>query len=186
MHGKRKLFVRIGPPKRGSTSIQHMLHVLAPSLEQCGVHVVVASSDHGNHWNLVGGVVDPPTLDNPCSNRIYHWRYVLDELVRCNAERFVLPSERYAMPGARSGVIRRLGMLESLADIEIEVVALVRPQWQWAESYWCQSVTSGVELRRFAACVDGWHVDTQMDYNRVFGPWRDGSVLLRRERLRCS
>ena len=29
MPAKRKLFVHIGPPKTGSTSIQHMLHVLA-------------------------------------------------------------------------------------------------------------------------------------------------------------
>ena len=49
----RKLFAQIGLAKTGSTSIQHMMHVLAPSLEQCGVHVVAASSDHGNQWRVV-------------------------------------------------------------------------------------------------------------------------------------
>lgn len=186
MHGKRKLFVHIGPPKTGSTSIQHMLHVLAPSLEQCGVHVVVASSDHGNHWHLIGGVTEPPTLHNPCTNRIYQWRYVLDELVRCKAERFVLSSERCAIPDARRGVIRQLRHLQSEADLEVEVVGFVRPQWQWAESYWCQSVASGVELRRFEECVGGWFADAgldynELDYNRMFRPWRDnfGQVTVR-------
>ena len=186
MQGRRKLFVHIGPPKTGSTSIQHMLHVLAPSLEQCGVHVVVASSDQGHHWSLIGGVTEPPTLDKPCSNRIYHWRYVLDELVRCSAERFVLSSERCAIPDARRGVIRQLGYLQSGADLEIEVVGFVRPQWQWAESYWCQSIASGVELRRFEECVGGWFADTRMDYNEldyneIFRPWRDnfGRVTVR-------
>ena len=186
MRGKRKLYVHIGPPKTGTTSIQHMLHVLAPSLEQCGMHVVVASGDHGNHWHLIGGVTEPPTLDKPCSNRIYHWRYVRDELVRCSAERFVLSSERCAIPDARRGVIQRLGWLQSEADVEIEVVGLVRPQWQWAESYWCQSVASGVELRRFEECVEAWFADTrldynELDYNQLFEPWRDrfGKVTVR-------
>ena len=178
MRDERKLFVHIGPPKTGSSSIQHMLHVLAPSLEQCGVHVVVASSEHGHHWTLIGGVTDPPRLDMPCSNPVYHWRYVLDELVRCTAERFVLSSERCAIPDARRGVIRRLSLLQSEADVEVEVVGFVRPQWQWAESYWCQSVASGVELRRFEECVGGWFADKRMDYNELdynemFGPWRD-------------
>ena len=176
-HGKRKLFVHIGPPKTGTTSIQHMLHVLAPSLEQCGVHVVVASADHGSHWHLIGGVTEPPTLDNPGSNRIYHWDYVLDELTRCRADRFVLSSERCAIPDARSGVIRQLSWLRSVADVEVEIVSLVRPQWQWAESYWCQSVASGKEVRRFEECLRGWfddmHMDyNELDYNRLFQPWR--------------
>ena len=164
-----------------------MLHVLAPSLEQCGVYVVVASADHGNHWHLIGGVTDPPTLDNPSSNRIYHWRYVLDELVRCSAERFVLSSERFTIPDARRGVIRQLSWLQSEADIDVEVVGLVRPQWQWAESYWCQSVASGVELRRFDECLrewfDGVRMDyNELDYNKMFKPWREsfGKVTVRR------
>ena len=132
------------------------------------------------------GVTEPPTLDNPCTNRIYHWRYVVDELVRCSAERFVMSSERCTIPDARSGVIRRLSWLQSEADIEIEVVGFVRPQWQWAESYWCQSIASGVELRRFDECVGEWFADTRMgynelDYNRMFQPWRDsfGKVTVR-------
>lgn len=186
MRGKRKLYVHIGPPKTGTTSIQHMLHVLAPSLEQCGMHVVVASADHGNHWHLIGGVTEVPTLDMPGSNPVYQWKYVRDELVRCSAERFVLSSERCAIPDARRGVIRELSLLQSEADIEVEVVALVRPQWQWAESYWCQSVASGFELRRFEECVGGWFADTrldynELDYNQLFEPWRDsfGKVTVR-------
>lgn len=150
------------------------------------MHVVVASGDHGNHWHLIGGVTEVPTLHEPCSNPVYQWRYVRDELVRCSAERFVLSSERCAIPDARRGVIRQLRSLRSEADIEIEVVGLVRPQWQWAESYWCQSVASGVELRRFEECEVGWFADrrldyNELDYNQLFEPWRDnfGKVTVR-------
>ena len=186
MPSKRKLFVHIGPPKTGSTSIQHMLHVLSPSLEQCGMHVVVASADHGNHGHLIGRMTEPPTIDRPCRDPIYQWRYVLDELARCRAERFVLSSERCIEPEHRRGVIRRLNWLQSEADIEVEIVGFVRSQWQWAESYWCMRVSCGLELRRFEECLPGWFTDMQgdyyeLDYNRLFAPWREsfGKVTVR-------
>ena len=156
-----------------------MLHALAPSLEQCGVHVVVASAQRGNHTHLVlRSVTEPPTLDYPCTNGIYHWRYVLDELVRCGAERFILSSEACIQPACRSSVVRRLRCLQSEANVEVEIVGFVRPQWQWSEAYWCQQVACGLELRRFEECRHAWFADMradyyELDYNQMFQPWRE-------------
>lgn len=62
----------------------------------------------------------------------------------------------------------------------------MRPQWQWAESYWCQSVASGIELRRFDECLRGWFDGVRMDYNeldynKLFEPWREsfGKIAVR-------
>ena len=155
------------------------------------MHVVVASADHGNHGQLIGRMTEPSTIDKPCCDPIYQWRYVLDELVRCRAERFVLSSERCIEPEHRRGVIRRLGWLQSEADIEVEVIGFVRSQWQWAESYWCMRVSCGLELRRFEECQPGWFADMQadyyeLDYNRLFAPWCEGFGMVTVRALEAS
>ena len=173
---KRTLFVHIGPPKTGTTSIQNVLHTLAPSLEQCGVHVVVASSENGHHWNLVGRDIERQhhgVQNTRYRDRLYRWSYVLHEIVRCDAERFAMSSERFASADARRGGIRQLRSLGSSADIDVRIVGYVRPQWQWAESLWYESVRSGVELRPFEECIEGWFADQRLDFNDVFLPWLD-------------
>ena len=172
---RRKLFVHIGLAKTGSTSIQHMMHVFAPSLEQRGVHVVVASSDHGNHWRIVRNEIQTGehTQNSLHADRLFRWRCVDHEVKRCRARRFVMSSEWFSRQDARKRSIRRLKSLESEANVEVEVVAYVRPQWSWAESRWCESVKSGSELRRFDDCMEEWSVSGQLDYNVEFRPWRD-------------
>ena len=150
------------------------------------MHVVVASAELGSHGHLIGRMTEPPTPGKPGCSPIYQWRYVLDELARCTAERFVLSSERCIEPEHRRGVIRRLSWLQSEADTEIEVVGFVRSQWQWAESYWCMRVACGLELRRFEESLPGWFADMRvdyydLDYNRLFAPWCEsfGKVTVR-------
>lgn len=173
---KRKLIVHIGPAKTGSTSIQHMLHALAPSLEQCGVHAVVASSDRGNHWHLSRGESERRRrgLDNPSfKDPRYRWSYVLHELSRCRAEQFLLSSEWFALPDTQTASIRRLSCLESRVGVEVDVIAYVRPQWRWAESFWHDDVSAGYEVRRFEECREEGPIDPRLDYNQVFRPWRE-------------
>ena len=179
-HAKRKLIVHVGPPKTGSASIQWMLHHLSPSLEQLDVHVVAAESLRGDHRRLTGMGTGPGTVED-------RWRAVHDEVSRCAASRFVMSSEFFSLPGNRSEAVERFVQLRDTANLDMEIVACVRPQWQWLESSWCERIKDGTASPPFAQWVEEMLDDHRLDYARVLDPWKEavGQVtVVRLERSR--
>lgn len=169
-HAKRKLFVHIGLAKTGSTSIQQMLHLLSPSLEQVGVHVVVASARFGNHGGLVPTPAQSKSL--PPGRLEGRWRKVFDEVTRCGAPSSVLSAELFSSPWGEVSVERIMALAQA-AHLDVEVIACVRPQWQWLESKWAEGVSQMTVLPPFEDWLDTGLADGRLDFARVLAPWRD-------------
>lgn len=168
---ERKLFIHVGPAKTGSTSIQAMLHRLSASLEQVGVHVVAAGERAGNHGNLVRPAygTDPAGFRFPEGQ----WRSLRHELMHCRASRFVVSAEQFSRPASRAESVRRFREIATAANLDVEVIACVRPQWQLLEAAWSLRIGSGAVTPPFAGCLDEGLNEERMDYGRVLAPWKD-------------
>ena len=169
-HCKRKLFVHIGPAKTGSTSIQQMLHRLSASLEQVGVHVAPASAVYGGHGQLVPSARQINALSDSLDDR---WRALFNELRRCGAPRTIVSSEHFSSPWGRMPSVKRLVALAQAVPVEVEVIACVRPQWQWLEASWTERVWSMMALPSFEEWLDTGLCDERLDYAPLFAPWKD-------------
>ena len=169
---KRKLLVHIGLPKAGSTSIQAMLAEWPAFFERAGVHVAVAGRQAGSHSQLYGDDGEP---------KHSAWDDLLRELTRCAAPRFVISWEPFAANGRRPGDRPRssgscasdIAALAKAADVDVEVVAYVRPQYQYLESLYVEGVKMARQTTSFAAAIEQYLQSPTFDYNWVFKPWRD-------------
>ena len=167
--GRRTLLVHIGLPKTGSTSIQRMLRVLARPLRRRGIHVPGAGRNaDGAHWNLVHEYM---------GNRKYEarrggWAELSRELRESrSARRFVISAEAFSMRRAEDAAIPRIASLAGAADLDVEIVAYVRPQHRFIESDYSDSC-KGFEMRPFEAFLEARLDHSRYDYNECFRPWR--------------
>ena len=180
-HGRRKLFVHVGPAKTGSTSIQRMLHRLSPSLEQVGVHVAPASTVNTAHGQLVmssndgHGLLMPPSSGGKAlfGSLDDNWQTLFNELRHCGAARSIISSEHFSSPWGRTSSVKRLVALAEAVPVEIEVVACVRPQWQWLEAFWAERVGSLMFMPPFEEWMDTGLGDERLDHGPLFAPWKD-------------
>ena len=160
----RRLVVHVGPRKTGSTSIQHMLAARRGWLREHGVHVAVP-----------GGIVDKLQLRNAGDAGDREWGRLAREIAEVEAPCCVVSSEGLANPHFRGPCAHRLAALADRADLDIEVVGYVRPQWQLLESEYAQQVTGGRIGAPFARFVDK-ALDADegsiVDYRAVFEPFR--------------
>ena len=183
------LFVHIGMPKTGTKTIQMLLAARPAFLERAGVHVPVAGltrfTGHSGLMELVQGPDDPwlhRRLD-PAA-----WDGLRDELTRCPARRFIVSSEVFGDGRPQSSDwAKAFAALGEEAGVDVEVLAYVRPQYQWLEARYSQLVKNGRETRPFEACLEECLVSgggtgnapqlrypyTGLDYNSVFEPWRE-------------
>lgn len=167
---KRKLFIHVGQAKAGSTTIQVLLHRLSASLEQFGVHVVATSALLGNHGRLaMPGARENPALF-PDLDAV--WAALFEEVTGCGASRYVVSAEQFSNPRGRMTAVGRFQGLAEAANLEVEVIACVRPQWQWLEASWAQRVWGGTVSPPFTDCWEAGLDDERLDYNRVFAPWK--------------
>ena len=170
---RRRLFVHIGLAKTGSSSIQGFLHAQSCKLEQLGYHVLVAGAERGSHGRLVmGGPDEPP---KPEDHIDVEWQAVLDEVTRCRAPRFVLSAEQFTHASrARFAAAAQVSTLATSAGLDVKIIGCVRPQWQWIESNWAETVWSGLHTSKpFDECVGRLLADRSHDFDRVFRPWRE-------------
>ena len=106
------------------------------------------------------------------------WAQLAKEIRNADAERFVISSVAFASPNNREPCVARLLDLAERENLEIEVIAYVRPQWQRLESGYAQSVKGGRTAQRFeefTADVLGtnWRAwRPRLDYNQCFAPFR--------------
>ena len=170
--GRRKLYVHVGQAKTGSSSIQSMLDRLSPALERSGMHVVTTAAVAGNHrWLTTAQDGDRASSHRAARARC---RALVNEVRRCRAASFVVSAEEFSSPRGRMPSVRFFAAVAEAANLEVEVVACVRPQWQWMEAAWTQGVWSGEVVLPFARwwAAKGFD-DERLDYARVFAPWRE-------------
>lgn len=168
--GKRKLYIHIGLPKTGSTSIQQMLHRLSPSLEQVGVHVVAASADGGRHRLEMPMAYERgdrfPAVEA-------NWRALSEELRRCAAPRLVVSNENFSRPRERAHCVPRFAELACSLNLDVEVVACVRPQWQWVEAYYTELIHAMAVVPPFPDWLEAGLNDYHADLEGVAAPWKE-------------
>ena len=169
---KRRLTVHVGLAKAGSTSIQHLLATRWRALSDFGIHVpgIGSSARLGSHHRLVQA--------STIGDRHEPWAQLAKQIRNADAERFVISSEAFASPNNREPCVARLLELAERENLEIEVIAYVRPQWQRLESGYAQSVKRGQTAQRFedftadalSMSSRAWRV--RLDYNQSFAPFR--------------
>ena len=162
--------MHIGLPKTGSTSIQRMLCVLAGPLRKRGIHVPSAGQiAPGEHRNLVHEYL---------GSREYRawaggWAELSRELRESGtARRFVVSAESFSRQRPKDAAVPRIAGLAREADLDVEIVAYVRPQHRLIESGYSE-VSKGFEMRPFEAFLKARLDSWRYDYNECFRPWRD-------------
>ena len=161
---KRRLFVHVGLPKAGSTSIQSLLTEWALPLEHCGVHVPVAGragAKHARLYRISAGRLAP----DPRA-----WEVLKHELENCAASRFAISWEGFTFQARDCA--GDLAAFATSVDVDVRIVGYVRPQYQHVESRYVEQVKSGQETRPFEAVVEEYSELGRLDYNRILAPWR--------------
>ena len=171
---RRRLTVHAGLAKCGSTSIQWLLAAVAPLLARHGIHVPLAAT-RGVGGRCHNNLVWEETGDTNYRPESGGWRALREEIMGSAADRFVISSEVMTGPWARVPCVTRLQELAAAANLEVDIVGYVRPQWQQIESHYSQFVAMGlttVDFEPFAATLVEARWDTRLDYEAVFAPFR--------------
>ncbi len=175
----KRLIVHVGLCKTGSTgstSIQRMLFSCRNRLRADGVHVpetgIKERGSHLSHRRLISA----QTLNwKHKKAKKALWKQLEKEIAVTDAQTFVVSAEDLTSPGFRVTSAELLAELAARADVEVDVVGFVRPQWQLLESEYSQRVGNGRERGTFSQFV-GKMLDagekTILDYRVVFAPCR--------------
>ena len=181
----KRLIVHVGPRKTGSTSIQRMLFACRDKLHANGVHVpetgVGRRWGHPSHLKLVAHPLHLNSLVRFWKSRLELkrkktlWKQLAEEIAVTDAQTFVVSAEDLSSPGFRVTSAELLAELAARADVEVDVVGFVRPQWQLLESECSQRMKAGRERRTFsqfvAKMLDAGE-NTILDYRVMFAPYR--------------
>ena len=147
-----------------------MLKTFRDRLGKLGVHVPAAGLEvSGAHHNLAFEALGHG-LYRP---RLGGWADLPRELSDAGAaRRFVLSCEDFPNRRAVDGVIERILALARATDLNVEIVAYIRPQPDLMDSEYGQKVKSGGCGARFQAYFNAAMQDADYDYNVLFEPWR--------------
>ena len=176
MATKRRLFVHIGLPKTGSTTIQVLAYRMREALECAGIGIPRTGRIAGRCChNLLVRHLSGELLRNPGRDL---WRALAAELDASPSAALLISAELFTSGGVltetpgRDGAAR-LSELAADLDLDVRLVAYVRPQWQYAESLYSQLVRKGYLAERFEAWLGRSLRAGMLDYGRTLGPWRE-------------
>lgn len=128
----KQVYIHIGPPKTGTTTIQNSLFINRDTLLENGVYVPRTGSlvDKCHHHNLGYELIKDPRFIK--SNGT--WRDLSNELRKVDAKKIILSSENLIR--CTDGNIRTIK--EYLRDYETYIVFYVRRQDMRIQSQWAQ------------------------------------------------
>lgn len=171
---ERILFLHIGLPKCGSTTIQAALVRMAPALERRGIHVLVAGRNRqGSHSPLKRALAEPELAAS-------RWELgaAATEIAASAARRFVVTAESLtSISPDHAEWPERVRAWAERAGVSVRVVAYVRPQWELVEATYSQLVKRGSVGWSFDRWLPGETplgpgTALRLDYGRRLRPWR--------------
>lgn len=134
---QKKLYLHIGPPKTGTTTLQHILAANRDQLFKAGI---VYPLEEPSHWKLAlcsGLTMWPWTLDESTTSS---W----EAIRRVSSEHFdkdlLLSSESFSyafLPNKKEGSAHFLDQIKALGR-EIHILIYLRRQDLWIESYFIE------------------------------------------------
>ena len=105
------------------------------------------------------------------------WRRLAAEVRASGSPALLISAELFTAGGVftatsgRAGAARLAEFVSEL-DLDVRLLAYVRPQWQYAQSLYSQLVKRGFEAGRFEAWLGGALGGGVLDYGRALEPWR--------------
>ena len=176
MTTKRRLFVHIGLPKTGSTTLQVLAYRMSGALARVGIGIpqtgcIARRCCH----NLLVRQLSGELLKKAGRDL---WAELTAELGASPAPALLLSAELFTAGGIFTattgrGAGARLAKLAMDLDFDVRLIAYVRPQWQYAESLYSQLVRKGYRAERFDSWLGGALRQGVLDYGRVLTPWRE-------------
>ena len=169
---RRRLVLHIGTHKTASTSIQEMLGRLSQELTEEDILIPssgsrILGSHHHLAWDCFG--------DGRFDSLFGGMDSLRDEISGSDAPLIVVSSETFtARPGQKrqEHAIESLRRLGNELNLELQVIAYVRPQWTYLDSLYTQQVKMGFHSLHFDEFVSTNLNKSRFDYNVVFSTWK--------------
>ncbi len=172
--GRKRLVIHIGYHKTGSTSVQTYMEENRKLLEERGLFYPVTQRDdrrpyYSKHLHLFNLLI----AENHASEGFGDYvREILtpyvQEILASGADTAVISEESFS--GMHPDIIRALGVLKE--DFDVHVLAIIRRQDEFLQSWYQQSIKDFREQRTFARFInDGdWN---RLYYHDTLARWAD-------------
>ena len=174
---KDTLFVHVGLPRTGSTTISHALKSLEPELRKRGVLVPVAGrrNEEFSHSNLVTHLSGEWFLGQGNAD---DWQALEHEIASAGSSTFVLSGSMFAAHGLATRtpghlVAQHMKNLETACGLEVHILGYVRPQAELLESLYAQMTLRAMTGEPFSDYARNKLCGDVLDFNRIFEPWRE-------------
>jgi ubiquinone/menaquinone biosynthesis C-methylase UbiE len=176
--GRKQVYIHIGFPKTGTTSIQVWLSGNADALAAQGALYPVAGRGEGDY--RFGHHLFPNALaQNPLSELATSWPDMDElhsEIANSAARTIILSSEDFATKLDRPAIHL---LAHKLSDIDVRIICYVRRQDEFIISVWSTAVANYGEKNSLSDCL----VQPWLDYAGTVGLWASafgvGAIILR-------
>jgi hypothetical protein len=164
-----RIVFHIGTHKTGSSAIQGSLLQSSDALLARGILYPRTGRGRPGLARLTDELRESST---PAEAPVH--RALVDETLTSDASVLVLSAEDFSSPRSapRSAAWARSLCTELRAD-RSNVVAYVRPQWEWIESSYAQQVKTGLIWAPFADYLEAMLASDSLDYRTRLDPWRE-------------
>ncbi|MGD9900810.1 MAG: hypothetical protein AB7T22_16920 [Calditrichaceae bacterium] len=166
----KQVYIHIGPPKTGTTTIQHSLFLNRDKLLQNGVYIPHTGSlvDKAHHYNLGWELIGEKKFNKSKGT----WGDLLDELRKVEVSKIILSSEGFIR--CTDDNIRT--MKEYLSDYETFIVFYVRRQDKKIQSQWAQGAKSpyrpDVDITFLDWIENNIYQFSFSDYYEIYHQWK--------------
>lgn len=165
----KKLYLHIGFPKAGSTSLQHFLATNYQRLLHEDYLYPLTADYYQHEWAF--RYIDELSLSRKLSVRPEFGEEIVDQLRVSPCPNAIISSENLTWAPFEVDLDR---LFQEIAGFETRVIAMMRPQVEFLNSMYCESV-QGFERQETWTFDDFLsQVDMRMlDYARVLSLWAD-------------
>jgi len=167
----RRLVVHIGYPKTGTSALQSFFYAHRARLEECGVLYPREADLIGSQHSLAFDV--GPTAREAPNGLTFE---KLGRQVRgTDAEVIVISSEQWVVHADQRDAANRVERFAKEHDLEVDVLAFIRPQHAYINSFYGELTKRFHERRRFEAYAREAIGRPMLDYSEHLREWDRGS-----------
>ena len=173
---KGMLYVHVGMPRTGSTTIRHALKKLDPELRKRGILIPVAGRlPDFSHAKLVTLLSGEWYLEHVDSDS---WLALEREIVAAGARTVVMSTAMFTAHGLFTRTPGQLAAqyVENLANacgLKVCILGYVRPQAELLESAYVRNPLRTFSAQPFSEYARSVLSGDLFDFNRIFEPWRE-------------